>query len=326
MSFELDDRWVWDFWIAQEAHTYHLFFLNAPRSLGDPHLRHRNATIGHAVSTDLLTWVEVGPVLGPGEPGSFDETATWTGSVVHDGTRWRLFYTGSRFLHPTEHVNIETIGEATSIDLIEWVKQPGPILTADPRWYETLGDGTWHEEAWRDPWVFRAGDGWHMLLTARARPGLAELPDGRDAGVVGHAFSHDLQTWVIREPLSAPGSGFAHVEVLQAFAFGAREFVLFSCDRTHLAGERRGEAVGGIWVAPRDPATGWCSIEQARLLTDETLYAGRVITTRDGALVLMAFENDDADGFSGRLSDPLPLVAGADGWPVVAVLSESAAQ
>ena len=317
MTFELDDRWIWDFWIAHEGDKYHLFFLNAPRSLGDPHLRHRNATIGHAVSTDLIGWQDLGFVVGPGDLDSFDETATWTGSVIHDGREWRLYYTGSRFLHATEHINIETIGEATSVNLTDWVKKPGPILTADSRWYETLPDGTWHEEAWRDPWVFKDVDGWHMLLTARAHPDSSSESGGRDVGVVGHAFSADLNTWEAREPLSAAGSGFAHLEVLQTFAFGPRDFVVFSCDRTHLAGSRDSDKVGGIWVAPRDRESGWCAIDESRLLADESLYAGRIVTTRDGGLVLMAFENDQAHGFSGRLTNPIPLVAGPDGWPVV---------
>ena len=41
---DLDDDWVWDFWVvedpASEPASYHLFFLKAPRSLGDPELRH----------------------------------------------------------------------------------------------------------------------------------------------------------------------------------------------------------------------------------------------------------------------------------------------
>ena len=50
------DRWVWDLWIARTSSEYHMFFLQAPRALGDPDLRHRNASIGHASSVDLATW------------------------------------------------------------------------------------------------------------------------------------------------------------------------------------------------------------------------------------------------------------------------------
>ena len=110
MPFALADRWVWDSWVAVHDDTYHLYFLQAPKSLGDPDLRHRNATIGHAVSRDLSTWTEIGTALAPGEPGDPDATATWTGSVVrHPDGSWRMFYTGSRFLSDDESTNIETI-------------------------------------------------------------------------------------------------------------------------------------------------------------------------------------------------------------------------
>lgn len=317
MPFELPDRWVWDCWIADDGDRFHLFYLNAPRVLGDPDLRHRNAVIGHAVSEDLHVWEDQGIVLEPGAPGEFDETATWTGCVVRTDAGWRMFYTGSLFLAPSEHANIESIGAADSRDLQSWSKTERSPLRADPRWYETLPDRTWHEEAWRDPWVFFENGVWHMLITARARR-IADTTDERDLGVVGHATSDDLISWTIREPLSAPGAGFAHLEVLQAVEFDGRHFVLFSCDRAHLAGARRERRQGGVWVAPRNPATGWCDIEEARQIHDESLYAARVVRDRDGRQNLIGFVNTGADGsFGGRISDPIPLTVDDEGWPSV---------
>ncbi len=31
MALELADRWVWDFWIAKDGPTYHIFFLQATK-------------------------------------------------------------------------------------------------------------------------------------------------------------------------------------------------------------------------------------------------------------------------------------------------------
>ncbi|MBO3662695.1 glycoside hydrolase family 68 protein [Microbacterium stercoris] len=322
MTFTLPDHWVWDFWIADTGTEFHLFYLHAPRSLGDPHQRHRNAMIGHAISADLREWRDLGPILGPGTPDRFDGTAKWTGSVVRgDDGRWRMFYTGSRFLHPVEHTNIESVGVAVSDDLHEWEPSERALITADSRWYETLADRTWHEEAWRDPWVYRDEDGWHMLITARAahrttHPGV----DRRDLGVVGHATSADLIEWTAAEPLSAPGSGFGHLEVLQRFDWEGRTFVLFSCDLLHLAGARRESAsAGGIWVAEESADGAGYRIEESRLLADESLYAGRIVADRAGGLALMAFRNGESDGtFVGGLIDPIPLVSDADGWPALA--------
>lgn len=307
MTFELEDHWVWDFWFADDGDTFHLYYLHAPKSLGDPQLRHRNARIGHATSTDLRVWRDHGAILSPGNSGDFDETATWTGSVVRaqDGT-WRMFYTGARFLDDVSHANIESIGMATSTDLHTWSKLPGPVVTADPRWYETLGTSSWPEEAWRDPWVFAnsAGNGWHMLITARGAHG-----DEFDRAVIGHAVSSDLNTWTVRPPLSDPGSGFKHLEVLQLLTSHDGSHLLFSCDTGMLSGARsRGGETGGVWVLDVSDLSGRFDPASARLLTDEHLYSGRAITDRNGTAVLLAFHNiDDAGAFIGGISDPIPL-------------------
>ena len=305
MTFTLDTHWVWDFWFADDGDLFHMYYLHAPTSLGDEHLRHRNATIGHAVSRDLVSWKDLGVVLNHGADGDFDETATWTGSVVRapDGV-WRMFYTGSRFLSHDSHANIETVGVATSTDLHSWSKSAGPIVRADSRWYETLGDSSWPEEAWRDPWVFADphGNGWHMILTARSNHG-----DELDRGVIAHATSDDLETWCVQPPLTEPGSGFRHLEVPQVATIGSRTLLLFSCDSPALAGKRAGRA-GGIWSLEVDSAIGPYPVGQAMLLAPEQLYSGRVIQDRGGDWVMLAFENSSADGgFVGALSDPIPV-------------------
>ena len=43
MTLRLPDKWVWDFWLARDGTDYHAFYLQAPRALGDPELRHLNA-------------------------------------------------------------------------------------------------------------------------------------------------------------------------------------------------------------------------------------------------------------------------------------------
>jgi len=305
MAFSLEDYWVWDFWLADDGSDYHLFYLHAPISLVDPDLRHRNARIGHAVSSDLQDWTDHGPVLTPGDKGAFDETATWTGSVVRgsDGL-WRMFYTGSSFISPDASTNIETIGVATSMDLHNWTKQPGPVLRADPSWYETLGTSSWPEEAWRDPWVFADpdGDGWHMLLTARVNHG-----EDSGRGVIGHAISGDLDSWQARPPLSAPQQGFGHLEVPQSIIFEGHPVVLFSCVSGRLTGSHAGRT-GGIWVAPATGLAGPFDIASATLLVDQTLYAGRFVCSRDGRWMLMGFETGrPGEPFRGRVSDPIPL-------------------
>ena len=147
--FALPDSWVWDFWTVDDGEQYHLFFLFASRALHDPGARHYRAGVGHAVSSDLVHWTRVQDAIVHGEPGEFDDLATWTGSITRhpDGT-WLMFYTGAS-LAPSGS-NMQRIGLATSPDLLTWTKQ-GLVAEADPRWYEQL-DGGWHDWAFRDPW------------------------------------------------------------------------------------------------------------------------------------------------------------------------------
>ena len=312
MSFALPDHWVWDSWIADDGREFHLFYLHAPKSLRDPGLRHRNARIGHATSTDLRTWTDHGAVLDAGLEADHDSDATWTGSVTRgpDGV-WRMFYTGARFTSPDSGENRETVLLATSTDLRSWTKATGFAVAADPVWYETLPDRTWREEAWRDPWVVAdpRGDGWHMLITARARDAV-----GDDRGVIGHAVSPDLITWTTAPPLTAPGAGFAHLEVPQTLTIDGHEFIVFSCDTAHLAGRRAGRETGGIW-AIRGAIGDELDAAAAELVADEAIYAGRVVRDRDGSWVLIGFEygGERDDEFIGQISDPIPLEVTADG-------------
>lgn len=311
MPYVLPDVWTWDMWFADDGDTYHVFYLKASRSLGDPDRRHRHPTVGHAVSDDLRSWREVEDALIVSDSPAFDDYTTWTGSVVRapDGT-WRMFYTGTS---RGDGGLVQRVGVASSADLYRWEKAPaGVLVEADPRWYEKYDGVAWFDEAWRDPWVFAdpAGDGWHMLVTARGNQG---APDSR--GVIGHATSPDLVTWTVRPPLSEPGAGFGQLEVPQLASVDGRAVLIFSCLHGELSEERRlaGER-GGVWAVPVGSPTGPYDIEKATRLTDESLYAGRLVQDRSGAWWLFAFLNVDDDGaFVGALSDPLPVGWAPDG-------------
>jgi beta-fructofuranosidase len=300
----LPDAWLWDFWLAEQDDQYHLFFLFASRALHEEHRRHGRAAIGHAVSRDLRNWVRVSDALVASDRPAFDDRATWTGSVVRgrdDG--WWLFYTGVTLVGGKI---LQRIGAATSADLEVWRKEPAsPLVTADDRWYERLSDD-WHEEAWRDPWVAAdpGGDGWHMLITARANEGTAD-----DRGVIGHAVSPDLRRWEVRPPLSKPGSGFGHIECPQIATVDGRLVLVFSCLDPELSANRLADgATGGIWYVPVDAPTGPFDIAAARSLTDDAFYCGRLVNDRSGRPFLLAFRYYDRDRrFLGELSDPMPV-------------------
>ena len=175
----LADHWVWDSWIADDGDRYHLFFLKAPRALGDWRLRHAAAAIGHATSTDLASWEVHEDALGPARE-SWGDLAVWTGSTVRgDDGVWRMYYTGLSTI-PGHGIRDQRIGLAESDDLFGWMRVGEvPLVDPDPFWYRTLDEDPAASETWRDPFVFRdpVGDGWHMLITARA-PGAPRFDDG----------------------------------------------------------------------------------------------------------------------------------------------------
>ncbi len=111
----------------------------------------------------------------------------------------------------------------------------------------------------------------------------------------------------MQPPLSAPGAGFGHLEVPQVATVDGRHVLIFSSLQPELSKKRRqaGEK-GGIWFLQINSLTGPFDISQATRLTDESLYAGRLVQDRKGRWCLIAFENFDKDGqFVGAISDSM---------------------
>lgn len=299
----LPDHWVWDSWSTRDdSGFHHLFFLRASRALLDPDRRHHRASIGHAVSDDLARWTLAADALVPSDSPAWDDMATWTGSVVRgDDGMWRLFYTG---VSRAEDGLVQRIGVAHSEDLLAWRRPSADfLLEADARWYEKLDLGVWFDEAWRDPWVFRADDDrWHMLITARARSG---DPDGRS--VIGHAVSDDLDNWEVLPPLTEP-AGWGQMEVPQVVEVDGQAFLLFCCWDPQQTPRRQAQATGGMWFAPGESLLGPWDLDAAGTLEHESLYAARLIERKPGDWVILGF-SDTVDGeFQGYIVDPIPVV------------------
>ena len=319
MTLRLENRWLWDFWFAQDGADYHLFYLQALRSLGNPDLRHWNTSIGHAVSQDLVHWQVLPDALqpSPAETAAWDNSQTWTGSVIGHAGLWYMFYTG---LSRAENGRVQRVGLATSKDLIQWEKHPAnPVLTANPAWYEQYDPQatSWAEESWRDPYVLRhpeTGD-FHMFICARVNDG----PRDR-RGVVGHARSRDLIHWEALPPVSAPGD-FGQLEVPQPVEINGRYYLLFcTAATTHAADweSRTGLApVMGTHYLRADNLLGPYRLSTPRFLAGDahgSLYAGKLIQAPGGGWVFMAFRNVDPDGhFYGELIDPIPVAVDAAG-------------
>jgi beta-fructofuranosidase len=314
----LDDHWVWDSWIADDGEAFHLFYLQAPRALGDPGLRHLAATVGHARSVDLVDWEVLPDALGP-TAGSWDDVSIWTGSTVRGGDGvWRMFYTATS--SRGHGVRDQRIGVAESDDLTVWHKVGhDPLLVADPRWYKTLPEDVTASETWRDPYVYAdpAGDGWHMLVAARS------LTHGRnDDGVLAHARSHDLRTWELGPPVCDSGVGFGQLEVAQVKQVGGRWVLVFTCHPQEMTDERiaaTGDYCTWSVPGPEDGAypDSW-DIGLARPFTAEPdLFAAPLVQQRDGSWALIGFRNTEPRGeLNFHIDDPIPVQLDPDGYLV----------
>jgi len=317
MTIKIDGKWLWDSWYVQDGDTWHGFFLQADTSLIDPDLRHLNVTQGHAKSTDLVNWTHLGTMFKPAASPAWDDSTTWTGSVVRgEDNLWHLFYTGTTLAEASLY---QRIGHATSTDLHNWQRvgdglcldMTGPAAAC----YETDHiTGKWHDRAMRDPWVMRdpSGDGWLMYFTARV-PG---VPEANAGGAIGFATSPDLQSWTLRPPVYQ--GSFGQMEVPQVFHHGDHWYCLFCTSATHWSDQQRrfnpqAPVTGTHYLIADHPRGPWRMAPG--FLDGDTpcrRYAARIVDGPDG-LVILGFAHGPEGHFGGYIMNPEPVTQGPDG-------------
>ncbi len=170
---------------------YHLFYQYSPvlSNFGTKYW-------GHAVSTDLVHWRNLGIALAP-TPGGADKNGCWSGSaVIHHGVP-TLIYTGGAWSAESERAEREkglvperqmvaVAADPSDADLIKWVKiADNPVLGAPPTGMKVVG--------WRDPALWPEGDTWYMVI------GSGEIGKG---GMALLYSSTDLRRWTYLHPLA----------------------------------------------------------------------------------------------------------------------------
>lgn len=169
LHFTARSGWINDpHGVLHTGGRYHLFFQHNPAGTVWAAACHW----GHATSDDLLTWREEPIALAPAD----GEVGCWSGSVVLDGDVPTLLYTrvaGDAWGHG------QVALARGSSDLAVWVRDHRRAVVEGP----PAGLDSVH---FRDPFVWRAEDGWRMLVGI----GLA----GGEAAAVQYR-SDDLMTW-----------------------------------------------------------------------------------------------------------------------------------
>jgi beta-fructofuranosidase len=268
--------------------TYHLFFQYVP---GQAHWS-PNCHWGHATSADLLHWDEQPPALVPSD----GEQGCWSGSLVGaaDGGPV-IFYTSMSL----SDVGIGTVKRAHPADsrLRLWDKDAQAVVT--------LPAGV-TASTFRDPYVFRDGDRWRMLVGAG-------LTDGTATAL--HYSSVDLRRWTYDGQLAArstretdPVWTGSMWECPQLFRLGDRDVLVVSAwdaDRLH-----------NVVCAVGHYANGRFDVERWDTLSHGPGYyaASSFVDNqgRRGLIYWVRGVGDPAGGWMGALSIPhvLELVDG----------------
>ncbi len=136
---------------------------------------------GQSRGPDLVRWAPPTVALAP----SGEETGCWSGTVVLDGDRPTVLYTG---VGPGDRDLGRIVTVAGDAAFRSWAGRRDVVLAPPP------GIGVTH---FRDPFVWRAADGWHMLVGGGIDGGIGGGIEPATAAVFGYT-SPDLVSWTFR--------------------------------------------------------------------------------------------------------------------------------
>lgn len=129
MTIKPEENWNYDWIRAEEVvyidSIYHMWYSGGS---GAYLQSGREVCIGHATSLNGLDWTRdtLNPVLKPGKTGDWDYPEVGFPSVIFDGSKFHMWYSGGKGDRQTRH---HDIGYATSSDGSNWIKHDqNPIL------------------------------------------------------------------------------------------------------------------------------------------------------------------------------------------------------
>jgi sucrose-6-phosphate hydrolase SacC (GH32 family) len=161
---------------------YHLFHQANPNGVFIEHMRW-----GHLVSDDLVHWIPQPLILCPDSETSIDRWGCWSGGVTEKDNQLKLIYT------PVDY-GCARIGLATvNSDEISATKYSGnPVI-------ETLGHTHPLYKDFRDPFVWKTGPYWYMIIGS----GL-QIGGGQTGGGTALLYRSDnLTEWTYLKPILA---------------------------------------------------------------------------------------------------------------------------
>ena len=224
---------------------YHLFYQYSPviSNFGTKYW-------GHAVSSDLVRWSNLGIALAP-TPGGADKNGCWSGSAVVANGVPTLVYTGATWSSQSEFAErakglvperqmVAVAADPNDVNLTKWSKIPeNPVLAAPPAGIKVAG--------WRDPSLWKEGDTWYMVI------GSGEIGKG---GMALLYRSKDLRNWTYLHPLAIAKPDPSAQDPMRPWAamWECPEF--FFAWQTNFAGRSRQRIFDRNLRGPQIPAGG----------------------------------------------------------------------
>jgi hypothetical protein len=179
--------------LVYDGGVFHMFYIRHRYFVLDDSTER---DFGHAVTSDFQNWTELDPVL-PIRPSSWDNFHVWSPQVVRRANDFAMFYTGVTHGDP-DYALYQRLGLATSTDLMEWVREPDPILGCDQVPWVLCDSTSAMGGDFRDPFVMpdpTTPGSWLMYNATRpaANPDQMVLELARSDG--------DFKVWTDLKPM-----------------------------------------------------------------------------------------------------------------------------
>ena len=137
-----------EFAFIHDAGLFHIFYMRHNLTVSDDSTE---TDLGHAVSTDLVNWTQLDPVLHV-QPATWDSLHIWAPTMIKSGSTWYMFYAGVNN-QPFAWNWFQRIGVATSTDLMTWTRYDQPVYTGNMEPWAFADSSNFDGAQFRDPFV-----------------------------------------------------------------------------------------------------------------------------------------------------------------------------
>ena len=214
-QYQPQGQYSWDYWFARNGDTCHAYYLQYPIN-ADQSKRHSQQTVGHAISPDLISWIEK-PTALAAVAGTWNDVGIATGSVVFKDDRWWMVFSGNSSTKGG-------IGLAYSTDLYTWIKYGNkPIIPGGTTYTANWKGQSLTCKPLADPYIYpeKIGDWYFLVINSQ----VINTQEGQ-RGCVLMLKSTDLITWQAHAIVSYPGT-FERMETTQIWQANGRWYLYF---------------------------------------------------------------------------------------------------